>query len=57
MQTDIAQFLEQDRRKRMFEDADAIYAAMTPDEWAEEEAERALWDCTLMDDLEEDEEE
>ena len=57
MQNEFAQVLEQERRKRMFEDADAIYAAMTPDEWAEEETERALWDCTLMDDLEKDEEE
>ncbi len=24
---------------------------MTPKEWAEENAERALWDCTLMDGL------
>jgi len=57
MRNEFAQTLERDRRKRMFEQADAIYAAMTPEEWAEEEAERALWDCTLMDDLEEDEEE
>lgn len=55
MQTVLSRALERYRRDRMFERADEIYAAMTPEEWAEEEAERALWDCTLMDDLEDDE--
>jgi predicted transcriptional regulator len=55
MQTVLSRALERYRRDRMFARADEIYAAMTPEEWAEEEAERALWDCTLMDDLEDDE--
>ncbi len=53
--TIIALAVERYRRERMFERADEIYAAMTPEEWAEENAERALWDCTLMDGLEDDE--
>jgi predicted transcriptional regulator len=55
VQTIIALAVERYRRQRMFERADEIYAAMTPEEWAEENAERALWDCTLMDGLEDDE--
>ncbi|MGI8691149.1 MAG: toxin-antitoxin system protein [Thermomicrobiales bacterium] len=55
VQTIIALAVERYRRERMFERADEIYAAMTPEEWAEENAERALWDCTLMDGLEDDE--
>lgn len=55
MQEIIARALERYRRERMFERADEIYAAMTPEEWAQEEAERALWDCTLLDGLEDDE--
>lgn len=51
----IARAVERYRRERMFARAEEIYAAMTPKEWAEEEAERALWDCTLMDGLEDDE--
>ena len=57
MQTVFPQIVEWERRQRMFDLADAVYAAMTADEWAESEAESSLWDCTLMDDLHEDEEE
>ena len=55
MQTILARALERYRRERMFARADEIYAAMTPEEWVEEEAERALWDTTLIDGLEDDE--
>jgi predicted transcriptional regulator len=55
MQAILARALERYRRERMFERADEVYAAMTAEEWAEEEAERALWDTTLMDGLEDDE--
>lgn len=55
MQTVIARAVEQYRWEQMMKRANEIYAAMTPEEWAEEEAERALWDCTLMDGLEDDE--
>ena len=55
VQTIIALAVERYRRERMLERANEIYAAMTPEEWAEEEAEIALWEGTLMDGLEDDE--
>jgi predicted transcriptional regulator len=41
------------RRQKFLEGANADYAALRddPDAWAEELAERALWDCTLSDGL------
>ncbi len=55
MQAIIARAVEEYRWEQMMKRANEIYAAMTPEEWAEENAERALWDCTLMDGLEDDE--
>ncbi len=55
MQAIIARAIEEYRWEQMMKRANEIYATMTPEEWAEEEAERALWDCTLMDGLEDDE--
>jgi predicted transcriptional regulator len=45
------------RRKVFFEQLNAGYAALRadPEAWAEHEAERKLWDATLMDGLEPDE--
>jgi hypothetical protein len=47
--------LEAYRRQRFVEEANAAYAALRADPaaWAEELEERALWDTTLMDGLEE----
>lgn len=33
------------------ETLNADFAALTPEQWAEEESERALWDTTNMDGL------
>ena len=44
MQAVLARALERYRRERMFARTDEIYAAMTPEEWEEEEAEREAWD-------------
>jgi predicted transcriptional regulator len=46
--------IEDYRRKCFLEGANADYAALRADPvaWQEELAERALWDATLMDDLE-----
>jgi hypothetical protein len=45
------------RRKVFFEQLNADYAALRadPEAWAEMEAERKLWDATLMDGLDPDE--
>jgi hypothetical protein len=47
--------IEAYRRQRFFEEANAAYAALRsdPDAWQEELAERAAWDATLRDDLDE----
>jgi hypothetical protein len=53
----LAAAVEAYRRERFFDEADAQLAALRADPvaWAEEEAERALWDTTLMDGLEDEE--
>jgi hypothetical protein len=54
MQDVVEEAVEALRRKRFFEDLDAGYAALRaePAAWAEEQAERALWDNTAADGLE-----
>ncbi len=46
--------VEEDRRRRMFEAADASWRALRadPEAWAEWQAEMALWDSTSADGLE-----
>lgn len=57
MATILEEAIEQYRRKRMFEEANAAWAKMRADskEWAEELEERRLWEATLMDGIEEEE--
>ncbi|MGH2560478.1 MAG: toxin-antitoxin system protein [Thermomicrobiales bacterium] len=45
------QLVEEERRRRILDAANADFAAMRadPDAWAEELAERQLWDQTLAD--------
>jgi predicted transcriptional regulator len=45
--------IEEYRRERFMEAANAAYAALRadPEAWAEYQKELALWDCTLMDGL------
>jgi len=47
----LAKAIEEYRRARIWEQANAAWAAMRedPEQWAEECAERALWDRTLAD--------
>ena len=47
--------IEQYRRQQILDAANAQYAALRadPEAWAEIEAERAIWDVTLLDGLEE----
>ncbi|MDQ3547488.1 MAG: toxin-antitoxin system protein [Chloroflexota bacterium] len=54
MQELLVEAVEAMRRRRMFELANAAYAAMreNEDEWQEELRERRLWDMTLADGLE-----
>jgi hypothetical protein len=54
MQDILSEAVEELRRRRMFELANASYATMreNEDEWQEELAERRLWDATLADGLE-----
>lgn len=54
MPTVLAKALEEYRRKRFWEEANAAWAALRadPQAWQEELEERALWDATLMDGLE-----
>jgi hypothetical protein len=49
--------LEQERRKRFFDELDAAYGELRSDtsKWEEELAERQQWDCTLMDGLDKEE--
>jgi hypothetical protein len=51
LQEALAKAVEVARRERFFQDLDRGYAAMTPEEWAEENAEREFWDQTLIDGL------
>lgn len=53
MQALIEEAVEEYKRKKMFEKANAIYAELrsNPTVWAEIEAERAVWDGTLTDGL------
>jgi predicted DNA-binding protein len=52
----LEQAIEEYRRKKFFEEAEAAYLAMQtdPEAMAEYENEMALWDNTLMDGLDED---
>lgn len=47
----------EDRRRRLLEETNRAYAALRadPDAWREELAERAIWDVTNLDGLDEDE--
>jgi hypothetical protein len=45
--------IEHARREHFWNRVDASYAALTPAELAEDAAERALWDRTLADGLDE----
>ncbi len=44
------------RRQRLLEETNRAYAALKtdPKRWADEEAERAAWDATLLDGIEDD---
>ena len=50
----VEQAIEAYRRKRILDAANAQYAALRadPEAWAEVQAERAVWDVTLADGLE-----
>jgi predicted DNA-binding protein len=54
MQDILSEAVEEMRRRRVFELANAAYAAMreNEDEWQQELEERRLWDTTLSDGLE-----
>ncbi len=56
MQDVLAKAVEAYRRQRFLEDANADYERLRADPaaWAEELAERKLWDATLLDGLEDD---
>lgn len=56
-QTILAHAIEDYRRKRLFDEADAAYTALRRDAsaWREEQDERALWANTLQDGVETDE--
>ena len=51
IQAVVVQAVETLRRQRFWEEVNAAYAALKADPaaWAEELAERAAWDCTLVD--------
>ncbi len=51
MQVVLEAAIEQYRRRRLLEEANAAYAALRndPNAWAEEQAERAEWEATLAD--------
>jgi predicted kinase len=53
MQEVLSRALEDYRRARLFERADAAYAALQADSaaWQQELEERRTWDVTLMDDI------
>jgi hypothetical protein len=48
--------MDADRRQRFFEELNAAFATLQadPEAWAEELAERAMWDATLADGLSDD---
>lgn len=54
----LEQLLEEERRRRLPQRANEVYASWRaqPDVWAEVEAERAIWDVTLSDGLPDDDE-
>ena len=54
MQAILEHAIEEERRRRFFDEADAAYAQLRadPKAWAEYKEEMALWDTTLMDGLE-----
>jgi predicted kinase len=54
MQELLSRALEEYRRARLFERADAAYAALRSNQaaWQEERDERAAWDATLLDGME-----
>lgn len=54
MQTVLDEAIEQYRRDKFFHELDEAYARLQadPEAWAEELAERQLWEGTLMDGLE-----
>lgn len=56
MQEVMAKAVEAYRRQQMFDSADRAYRALRadPEAWAEELAERRLFEGTLLDDLEDD---
>jgi hypothetical protein len=56
MQAVVIQAVEAYRRQRILEQANAAFAALRQDPaaWAQEQAERAEWDATLGDGLEDD---
>lgn len=53
MQAILNKAIEEYRRKQFFEEANAAYAALRkdPKAWKQEQEERALWDATLQDGL------
>jgi hypothetical protein len=55
MQEVLTKAVEAYRRQQFLEEANAAFAALRADPaaWAEEQAERAAWDATLADGLEE----
>lgn len=55
MQTILEHAVEEERRRRFFDEADAAYAKLRaePEAWAGYQDELALWDSTLMDGLKE----
>jgi predicted transcriptional regulator len=57
MQRVLEKAIEHYRRQRMFDEADAAYLALRsdPEAWREEIEERRLWEVTLTDGLELDE--
>jgi hypothetical protein len=54
MQEVVEEAVEQLRRQRFLEEANQAFAALraNPEAWAEEQEERALWEVTLADGLE-----
>ena len=56
MQTVLSKAVESYRRQRFWDQHNAAYARLRedPEAWAEELAERKLWEATLMDGLEDD---
>jgi hypothetical protein len=57
MQAVLERAVEEYRRKKFFEDLDAAYAELQkdPETWASYQTELKVWDATLMDGLDNDE--